>query len=315
MNVLVSGSLSYDRIMDFEDRFHNHILPEKIHILNISFTVKSLKETFGGNAGNICYNLRLLGITGTPIGSVGKNFSPYREWLEKNRINTEKIYESDTEFTASAHVMNDLDNNQITAFHPGAMSVTQQFKFSTEELRDTWAILSPGNIEEMKQLVKLYQKNSTPFIFDPGQITPLLTGDELLTMCEGAQVLIANDYEWQLISGKTGLKEPEQLLPRVGVVIITLGQEGSIIHTKNGKIEIPAVPPTAIIDPTGAGDAYRAGLIKGLIEKKPWDQIGALAATAASFPIEHRGCQEHIFTPEQFDERLKKNFNNIKNHA
>ena len=307
MRILVSGSLAYDRIMDFPGRFADHILPEKIHILNVCFMVNGLTERFGGTAGNIAYNLALLGEKPVILATAGKDFAPYRDWLLSLGLSLEGIKEIPQEFTAGAYITTDLADNQITGFNPGAMKFPSEYAFDGLNPAGAYAIIAPGNLEDMLAYSRFYKARGVPYIFDPGQSIPAWGGPELKEMAQGALALITNDYELEMFRQKTGLREPD-LLNLAGMVITTLGEAGSVVLTPGGREEIPAVPPRQVQDPTGAGDAYRAGLLKGLAQGLAWRDAARLGAALASFCVEQQGTQEHRVELPRLWERYSLSF-------
>lgn len=309
MSIIVSGSLAYDRIMDFPGFFKDHILPDKIHLLNVSFAVYDLHQSFGGTAGNIAYNLHLLGYEPLILAAVGRDFEAYKSWLKAFNFNLNGLKVIRDKFTASAHIITDQDDNQITGFYAGAMDFDHliEFDYSKIDPLESLAIISPaGKNGMMKRLGECQEKN-IPYIFDPGQQITTLNQEELTRGIRGAKVLIGNDYEMEMIRRKTGLTQ-DKLLELSEMVITTKGGEGSIIETRGETFKIPIARPEKVVDPTGAGDAYRAGLIKGLIEKRPPEIVGRLAALAAVWPIEYRGTQEHHYTQEEFERRYEESF-------
>ena len=306
MNILVSGSIAYDSVMDFPDHFKNHILPDKIHNLNVSFLVDGLKLNYGGTAGNIAYSLKLLGEEPRIISTAGCDFDRYKIWMDKNGIDHLGIRVIKEEFTALAHIITDQGDNQITAFYPGAM------KYSCGEveqawLRDSFAIVSPGYQGDMVKFYKTYQKNKTPYIFDPGQQITSLSEEQLKGGIEGAKVFISNDYELSLVMKKTNWSEKD-ILEKSEILVTTLGEKGSRIRTEKEKLEIPPARPEKVKDPTGAGDAYRSGFIKGLINKWPLEKTGLLASVVSAYAVETYGTQNHTFNWEDIQERYKNNF-------
>jgi adenosine kinase len=303
MNILVSGSLAYDRIMDFQGHFADHIIPEKIHVLNVSFTVNGLKENFGGTAGNIAYGLSLFGEQPLIVAAIGRDYQPYFAWLAKNGISCEGIRIVQQELTAGAYITTDLSDNQITGFNPGAMKFPAAFDFAGLHGAECTAIVAPGNLEDMMACSATYRSQGIPYIFDPGQSLPAWNGADLLRCIDGAQMLISNDYELELITGTTGLDKKE-LLQRTATVITTLGEFGSRVTTRDAEVEIPAVKEVRVVDPTGAGDAYRAGLIEGLIHRLDMVQSARMGSVCASFAIESYGTQEYHFSPAGFENRL-----------
>ncbi|MBM4283683.1 MAG: carbohydrate kinase family protein [Deltaproteobacteria bacterium] len=307
MRIFVSGSLAYDRIMDFPGRFADHILPEKIHILNVCFMVNGLTERFGGTAGNIAYNLALLGEKPLILATGGKDFDPYREWLDSLGLPQDGIRLIPEEFTAGAYITTDLADNQITGFNPGAMKLPSRYRFDGLSPRESLAIVAPGNLEDMLAYTRSYQDLGLPYLFDPGQSIPAWDGAGLEEMARGALALIVNDYEQELFRQKTGLDEMG-LLRLTPMVITTRGEEGSELLTVMGRERIPAARPRQVVDPTGAGDAFRAGLLKGLVLRLPWATAACLGATLASFAVEQQGTQEHRLSPTDLWERYAQNF-------
>jgi adenosine kinase len=299
---LVCGSLAFDTIMVFGDRFAGHILPDKIHMLNVSFLVPQLRREFGGCAGNIAYNLRLLGDHGLPMATVGRDFSPYREWLGRNGVSTDHVRVIDGEFTAQAFITTDLDDNQITAFHPGAMQ--QSHLNHVSEARDiALGIVAPDGREGMLQHAAEFAAAGIPFLFDPGQQLPVFGADELQRCISQARWLAVNDYEWQLLRQRSGW-DVREITAKVAALIVTRGAAGSVIYTGGAEIAIPCVPARAVVDPTGCGDAYRAGLLHGLLHGLDWRSTGQVAALMGAIKIESRGTQNHRFTREEFAGRL-----------
>ena len=303
MNVIVSGSLAYDRIMDFSGHFSDHILPDKIHVLNVCFQVNGMREKFGGTAGNIAYALTLLGEKPMISATIGHDYHRYLAWLVKNGISTETIKIIEKEFTASAYITTDLADNQITGFNPGAMKHSSCLGFDKLNPEDTIVIVSPGNLEDMIYYPRACKARGIDYIFDPGQSLPVLDAKDLLDALEGCRILISNDYELDLIMSKTGLNK-EDLKKRAKAIIVTLGEQGSQVFLPDGEIRIPVVKPKKIEDPTGAGDAYRGGLISGMIRGMDIEQCARRGSVCASFAVECYGTQEYRFSPEEFDERL-----------
>ncbi|HEX7013401.1 MAG TPA: carbohydrate kinase family protein [Steroidobacteraceae bacterium] len=305
-DALICGSLAFDTIMVFEDRFRNHILPDKIHILNVSFLVPRMRREFGGCAGNIAYNLRLLGDRGYPMATVGRDFGPYAEWLERSGIPTDYVKVIESEHTAQGFVTTDLDDNQIWAFHPGAMQHSH-FNRVSEAHQVALGIVAPDGREGMLQHAREFAERGIPFIFDPGQGLPMFSGEELKAFIEQATWVAVNDYEWQVVQQRTGWSTAD-VLKRVQALIVTRGAEGSVIWTREREIRIPSAKPNALVDPTGCGDAYRAGLIHGLLHGLDWETTGRVASLLGAIKIESRGTQNHRFTPAQFEQRYRENF-------
>ena len=301
MKALICGSIAYDTIMVFEGRFKQHILPDKIHMLNVSFLVPQLRREFGGCAGNIAYNLRLLGDAGYPMATVGRDFSPYAEWMRKTGVPADYVKVVESEHTAQGYVTTDLDDNQIWAFHPGAMGSSH-----LNRVQDaggvTIGIVAPDGRDGMVQHAAQFAAAKIPFIFDPGQGMPMFDGEALRTFIEQATWVAVNDYEWQVLQQKTGWTA-EQVLQKVEALIVTRGGEGSVIHTQKGEIHIPCAKAAAVVDPTGCGDAYRAGILHGLLHGYDWETTGRIASLIGAIKIEARGTQNHSFTREQFLDR------------
>lgn len=307
MKILVSGSLAYDRIMDFPEKFSDHILPDKIHILNVCFLVNGLKEQFGGTAGNIAYNLALLGEQPTILACAGKDFDGYRRWLESLGLPVDGIRVIFEELTAGAYITTDKADNQITGFNPGAMKYPCLYEMDGCDPADTLAIIAPGNVADMIMYSRACREREVPYIFDPGQQVPVLSTENLMEMLTGSRLFISNDYELELTLRSTGLKKSE-LLERTQAVITTFGERGSTVTTSDGNMTIPSVTASAVLDPTGAGDAFRAGLIKGLSMDKSLLEAARMGAVCASFGVECQGTQCHRFSLEEFWKRFDTHF-------
>jgi len=304
MNIIVSGSLAYDRIMNFPGYFSDHILPEKIHMLNVCFQVDGMKEKFGGTAGNIAYSLALMGEKPIISASIGQDYRRYFDWLVKNGISTEHIKIIEDEFTAGAYITTDRADNQITGFNPGAMKYGSDLDLDLLRPGETMMIVSPGNMDDMINYPRACKQRGVDYIFDPGQSLPMWNAGDLFEAIEGCRILIVNDYELNMIVGKTGLTRND-LLEHAGAVITTLGESGSQVATADGKIDIRPVKPGKVEDPTGAGDSYRGGLMSGLIRGMDIEQCAKMGSVCASFAVECYGTQEYRFTFDQFNERLK----------
>jgi adenosine kinase len=302
MQIFISGSLAYDRIMDFPGKFEDHILPEKLHILNVCFTVNGMSEKFGGTAGNIAYSLALLGERPTILSTAGKDFEQYHQHLRDLDLPLEGIRFIQDLPTAGAYITTDMSDNQITGFNPGALNFTSQYRFEGVPADDTLAIIAPGNTEDMRIYSDQYKELGVPYIFDPGQMITALSGEELKQMITGAEIFISNDYELELVTRATGWNNGD-LLGKCRTIITTLGEKGSVLETREGTTKIPPATADAVKDPTGAGDAYRAGLIKGLADKKELAEACRMGAACASFAVEKPGTQEHWFDMEQFNKR------------
>ena len=306
MKILVSGSLAYDRIMNFSGKFSEHILPEKIHNLNISFPLETFTENFGGTAGNIAYNLALLGEKPAILSTAGNDFEPYRAWMDAHLIDSRLIKIIPDEKTSFCYIVTDLSDNQITAFYPGAM------KYPGNGIDRGFAagalvIIAPGCPASMKEYAAFYKENSVPYIYDPGQQITVLSSGDLLAGIEGARAFVSNDYELSMVLKKTGLGEKD-ILEKCRVLVTTLGDKGCVIKTKDESYVIPSAKAGTVSDPTGAGDAFRAGFIKGMALGLPLEVTGRLAATVAVYTVEKYGTQTHAFTIGELKERYRKNF-------
>lgn len=298
--------MAYDSIMVFQGRFKDHILPDKIHLLNVSFLVPTLRRNFGGCAGNIAFNLQLLGGQGAPMATVGHDFGVYRQWLEKHGVEQRYLRTVADEFTAQAFITTDLDDNQITAFHPGAMNHSHAQRVPTDA-GVSLGLVSPDGRDGMMQHAAQFAEASIPFIFDPGQGMILFNGPELLRFVDQAAWVAVNDYEGQVLSERTGLTL-EQLAARVEALIVTRGAEGSRIYAKGKVLDIPCAKAESVQDPTGCGDAYRAGLIYGLMNGMDWETTGRIAALLGAIKIASQGPQNHSFTRTEFGDRFKASF-------
>ena len=309
MAIHVYGSVAYDRIMTFPGRFEDHLLPEKLHILNVSFLIDRIEEKRGGTGGNIAYNLALMGETPLLYASVGKDFDYYAKAFTAMNIPLDNIRRLEESFTACAYITTDIKSNQITGFSPSAMNTPCDPAFFPKPQPGDWGMIAPGNAEDMHQMPSVFWHSDTPYVFDPGQQVTALTPEALLNGMSNAEVLIGNDYEIELISHKTGLAKPE-MLKRAKHVIITFGVDGSEIM-RDGWAKprhINSVPVKNVADPTGAGDAYRAGLLKGLHSGLDIETSAKLGAVCSSFCIEKYGTQEHAFTGDSFAGRYEAAF-------
>ena len=303
---LICGSVAFDTLMVFDGRFREHILPEQIHILNVAFLVPQLRREFGGCAGNIAYNLRLLGETGVPMATVGRDFTPYRQWFERIGLPLDHIRTVDSELTAQAFITTDLEDNQITAFHPGAMQHAHLNEVAHAAGIDI-GIVAPDGRQGMIEHAEQFAELGIPFIFDPGQGLPMFEAADLERFIEQADWVTVNDYEWQLLQRKTGLTVRD-LTQRVEALIVTRGHKGSSIYTQDAQFEIPCARTSAVVDPTGCGDAYRAGLLHGLLRGLDWEMTGRIAAVMGALKIESRGTQNHRATPAEIERRLAESF-------
>ena len=306
MAALICGSLAYDTIMVFHDKFKHHILPDQVHILNVSFLVPELRREFGGCAGNIAYNLKLLGGTALPMATVGTDFAPYAAWMDSYQISRDYIKIIENSYTAQAFITTDMDDNQITAFHPGAMNFSHENKIS--QAQDVQlGIVSPDGRDGMLQHAQQFAEAGIPFIFDPGQGMPMFNGDDLKQFIEKATWATFNDYEWQLMHERTGLTT-DQVANQLKGLIITKGAQGALIYSGDKTYQIPAAKPHAVKDPTGCGDAFRGGLLYGLMNGIDWETTGRIASLMGAMKIEQNGTQNHFFSLEQFKQRFHENF-------
>ncbi len=306
MSILVCGSLAYDTIMVFRDQFKNHILPEQIHILNVAFLVPDLRREFGGTAGNIGYNLKLLDEDPAIMATVGHDFDPYDRRLRELGLSTRHVRRVDEQFTAQAFITTDVDDNQITAFHPGAMSFAHLNRI--EDAPDArLAIVSPDGRQGMIEHSRDLAARSIPHVFDPGQGLPMFSGPELLELVSRATVLAVNDYEARVVEQKTG-RAIAELARTTDAVIVTRGAEGCSIFTGGREIPVPAVAPEGLVDPTGCGDAFRAGLLYGMARDWGWRKSAQLASVMGSIKIAHRGGQNHRPAREAIERRFHEAF-------
>ncbi len=306
MTALICGSMAYDTVMMFEGRFRDHILPDKLHLLNVSFLTPAMRRNFGGCAGNIAYNLELLGGSGLIMATVGHDFGPYAAWLERCGIARTHVRTLPDEFTAQAFITTDLDNNQITAFHPGAMNHSHLNRVS-DSSGVRLGIVAPDGRAGMLEHAEQFADAGLPFMFDPGQGLPMFGGEELRRFVERAAWVAVNDYEASLLAERTGWSL-QQIAAQVQALIVTRGASGSWIFSRGEQLEIPVAPAAKIADPTGCGDAYRAGLLYGLEQGLDWPTTGRVAALLGSIKIEHHGTQQHRLPAGEFQQRFKEVF-------
>ena len=307
MSIYLTGSLAYDRIMNFPGKFSDHILPEKIHTLNVCFLINSMVEKLGGTAGNIAYSLNLMGEKPVIVSSVGCDFARYREVMSTWGLSLEGLRDDAEEFTAGAYITTDLSNNQITGFNPGAMRKPSTYTFPRLGGEGDYVVVSPTNVDDMTNHARLCKEKGSRCIFDPGQQIPALNGEQLVEAIAGSFMLICNDYELELISKATG-KSRVELTAMTGCLIVTCGDKGSTVYQGATQTPISAVTPRTVADPTGAGDAYRSGLLKGLVQGQNIVEAARLGSACASFCVEQQGTQEHTFTWDELMERHRKHF-------
>jgi len=274
-------------------------------VLNVSFTVNGLVEKLGGTAGNIAYALLLLGEKPIILATIGRDYHRYFEWLEKNQISCDSIKVIEEELTPCAYITTDRADNQITGFNPGAMKYPSSFRFDKLNPEESIAIIAAGNLEDMMNYSRSCKDRGIDYIFDPGQSLPMWDGEELARCITGSLILVSNDYELEMIMDKTGV-DKNKLLERTGTIVTTLGEMGSLVCTQDCEKSIPAIKPREVVDPTGAGDAYRAGLLKGLVQGKDIEECAMMGSVCASFAIEHYGTQEYYFAMEEFQKRLDR---------
>jgi adenosine kinase len=306
MSTLICGSIAYDTIMVFRDQFKNHILPDKLHILNVAFLVPDMRREFGGCAGNIAYNLKMLGGDPLIMATVGDDHAPYTARLDQLGLARTHVREARGTFTAQAFITTDLDDNQIIAFHPGAMNCSHE-NHVHDARGVTLGIVAPDGRDGMLQHAREFHDAGIPFIFDPGQGLPMFNGEELAHFIGLADYVTVNDYEAELLQARTG-KSLEQLAKQVKALIVTLGAKGSVIHAGGKRYDIPSVKPEAVLDPTGCGDAYRAGLLYGITNGMDWAVTGRLASLIGALKIAQRGPQNHAFTRASIAAMYQTNF-------
>jgi adenosine kinase len=310
VHIYVSGSIAYDRIMDFPGKLSDHILPDKIHILNVCFTVNGLVEKFGGTAGNIAYSLSLLNEKPVILATIGKDYGTYFDWLKENNISEEGIKIIHEEFTAGAYIITDKADNQITGFNPGAMKYPSEYSFNNTDSYQALGIISPGNLQDMIGYAQAYKEKGIQYICDPGQSLTQWDGTALREWLDGSMLLISNDYELEMVMRLTGL-DKKGLLNLTGTIITTLGDKGSLISTSEYDLDIPPAKVHSVVDPTGAGDGYRAGLLKGIVAGKDMGTAGKMGSVVAAYAVEKYGTQAHWYTYDEFIERYRENFGEL----
>ncbi len=306
MSVLITGSMAYDTIMVFPDSFKNHIIPEKVHILNVCFLVPEMRKEFGGCAGNIAYNLNMLGEKALPMATVGEDFRPYQKWMDRCGMNRDHITEVENTFTAQAYLTTDMDDNQIIAFHPGAMNEAHVNQINGD-LDISLAIVAPDGKQAMIEHAEQLHQLKVPFFFDPGQGLPMFDQAELSRFIDISDFVVVNDYESEMLSKNSGMSI-EQIAGQTDALIITRGARGSEIHANGETLTIPVAPISQAVDPTGCGDAFRAGLLYGVKNHLDWETTGRMASLLGAIKIEQHGTQNHSFTVDQFKSRYQEAF-------
>ena len=307
MDILVSGSMAYDRIMDFEGKFSDHILPDQLDNINVSFTVNSLTENFGGTAGNIAYSLSLLGEKPRILATIGQDYHRYFEWLKQIGVAIDDIRVVEEELTAGAYITSDTRNNQITGFNPGAMKQQSGFDFGGINPKDCLAIVAPGNLGDMTDYTAEYEKRGIFSIFDPGQSLPAWEPAALAKCISQSKMLVCNDYEMEMICNSTG-KSREQVAETVETTVVTKGSDGCELLTASRTVVMPVVPAADAVDPTGAGDAFRGGLIKGIVEGRSIERAVQMGNVAGHYAVRKWGTQQHSFTMAEFNAVLEQHF-------
>lgn len=307
--ILVAGSLAFDFIMDFPGKFQDHILPDKLHIINLSFLVDRVRKQRGGCAGNIAYTLALLGERPRIVAAAGNDFEPYRQWLEQQGVDTRSIMHVEDEMTATCMITTDKANNQITGFYVGAMSRAREISLKACASANTeLVVVAPDDPPAMMRHAREAREAGLSVIYDPSFQVIALDGEQLMSSADGAKALVLNDYEFAVFQEKTG-KTLEQLLERIELVVVTLGEKGSRIHHRDGRIvEVQAARVTEVVDPTGAGDAYRAGFMFGLVRGEDLESCGRRGSVAAAYAVENYGTQNFHYTVDAFNRRYQENY-------
>jgi adenosine kinase len=308
MNIVITGSIAYDYLMRFPGRFMDHFIREQLHQVSLSFLVDDMTKHWGGVAANIAFNMALLGLRPKLMGTAGRDFADYRQWLESVGVDTSTVRQIDEVFTASFFVTTDLDNNQIASFYTGAMALARDYRVSEAVVdKPDIVMISPNDPQAMTNLAQECRDGGIRFIYDPSQQVPRLSGDELRRDMQGAYAMIVNAYEAEVICHKTG-QTLADLRNSVEILVVTQGERGSHIYTDGERIEVPAFPPDQIKDPTGAGDSYRAGLIRGIVGGWPLKLAAEVGALCATYTLEHTGTQNHRFTIPEFIARFRSRF-------
>jgi adenosine kinase len=309
--ILITGSLAYDQIMDFPGKFSDSIDPDKLHILNVSFLVDVLRKGFGGTAGNIAYSLSLLGVKTSIMGLVGEDFTPYRNFLEKNEIGTTYIKEISHFFTSSAYGITDKLDNQIWGFYTGSDSLSEQLTVANIKEKIDFGIIAPHNPKAMLKIAKEYQNKKINYLFDPGMQLPWLNGKDLKEAFKGAKIIIGNDYEVGIMQEKTGIKNLHALSKQDKIIITTLGEKGSEISIKGEKVKIAPAKVKSTLDPAGAGDAYRSGFMAGFMRNFPIEVCGQMGSVASAYTVEMYGTTTHSYSQDEFCRRYTENYHKV----
>lgn len=307
MKIVITGSIAYDYLMSFPGKFTDSLLADQLHNVSVSFLVDSLKRQRGGTAPNIAYTMGLLGGNPTVMATAGQDFGNYREWLEQHGIDTTAIVEIEDDFTASFFVNTDQDQNQIASFYTGAMAHAGKLTFAEYAADADLAIVSPNSPDAMANYAQECRKLGIPYIYDSSQQTARLSGEALLHGLDGCAMLSVNEYEYQLIQEKTGLSEAG-IMAKIGALLVTKAEDGALLIVDGQEYHIPSVPPKVIVEPTGAGDAFRGGLMRGMQLGLPWDVCGRMGALAATYVLEQLGTQAHRYTPAEFVARYRQHF-------
>jgi adenosine kinase len=308
MRIFVTGSIAYDYIMVFPGRFRDHILPDKMHVLSVSFLVDSLTRLRGGTGANICFNLGLLGERPFLVGTVGEDFAEYQAWLEKHGVDCRTVKVITGDHTASCFINTDLQDNQITAFYPGAMAHAASISLKESGVTtNDLVVIAPNDPVAMNRYAAECASGGIPYLYDPSMQLPRLERADLEKGCRGARILAGNDYEFGMMAEKLAISETD-LRKIAPITVMTKGEAGALITVGNEEFEIPPAKPKAVLDPTGAGDAFRAGFILGMAQGLPWPVVGRLAALSGVYAIEHKGPQSHSYKIEDFVERYQENF-------
>ncbi len=305
MNIVITGSIAYDYLMRFPGRFTDHFLRDQLHQISLSFLVDDMTKHWGGVAANIAFSMALLGLRPKLMGTAGRDFADYRKWLDSVGVDTSTVRQIDEVFTASFFVTTDLDNNQIASFYTGAMAYAREYSLADSPAgKPDMVVISPNDPQAMTNLAQECRERAIPFVYDPSQQVPRLNGDELRRDMQGAYAMIVNAYEAEIICSKTG-QSLDELRRAVGILVVTQGERGSHIYTDGERIEVPAFPPDAIKDPTGAGDSYRAGLIRGMVDGWPLKLAAQVGALCATYTLEQVGTQNHRYAPQEFIARFR----------